>query len=321
MTCLLHVQLCREQRQTTLVSLSSTTLLLLPPLRLLATPATTSASEAASSPFLHALTTAPFWLDIALSYLLPHDWLLLEALSHALGHHVKHAEAWCDVDLGPAFLPSLPPSLTPAQIIQRIRREVIERQVSLRRMHKAWTNLKKFAPPGVVWTLNSKLEEGVVRRLETKMGCVLPPDLRASFLIHDGQGFLANPGMMVGGGRLLSLSEVVLEACRQDKEEGEGGKEGGEEEEGVPRLLASPALRVGEEGVEGGRARMVPVSEGARGRSVCVALPKRRRRGGEEGEEEEEQGEVEGVGCVYMVTALSCRRLASSWGEYLGSLR
>lgn len=160
----------------------------------------------------------------------------------------------------------------------------------------------------------------MVRQLETKMGCVLPPDLRASFLIHDGQGFLANPGMMVGGGRLLSLSEVVLEVCRQEKEEREGGKEGGGEVEGAPRLLASPAVRLGEEGVEGGRARMVPVSEGARGRSVCVALPRRRRRGGDEGEEGKE-GEVEGVGSVYMVTALSCRRLARSWGEYLGSLR
>jgi cell wall assembly regulator SMI1 len=136
-------------------------------------------------------------------------------------------------------------------------------------MHKAWANLKKFAAPGVAWTLNSGLEEGVVRRLETKMGCVLPPDLRASFLIHDGQGFLANPGMMVGGGRLLSLSEVALEACRQDKQEGEGGEEGkqeGEEGEGVPRLLASPAV-----GWKGRRTG---------GREIGVWFPFRKERGG-----------------------------------------
>lgn len=171
----------------------------------------------------------------------------------------------------------------------------------------------------MAWTLNPGLEEGMVRRLENKMGCVIPPDLRASFLIHNGQGFLANPGIMVGGGRLLSLSEVVEEACRQDKEEWKGTKEGGED--GLDaRVLASPALRLGEEGVEGGRARMVPMSEGARGRSVCVALPRRRRRAGQE-KEKGNVGEEDGVGCVYMVTALSCRMLARSWGEYMGSLR
>jgi len=334
MTRLLHVQLCgEEQRQTTLLVLSPSTsclsssgsstspLLLLPPLRLLATTATPPAAEiAAASPFFHALATAPFWLDIALSFLPPEDWLLLESLSHALRHQIKHAQAWGDVDLGPAFLPSLPPFSTPPQIIRRTRREVIERQASLRRMQKAWTGFKKFAAPGVAWTLNSGLEEGVVRRLETKMGCVLPPDLRASVLLHDGQGFLATPGMIIGG-RLLNLSEVVVEACRQDKDEGEGRKKGGVEEEVevLPRLLALPAVGVGEGGREG-KTRMVPLSEGARGRSVCIALPKRSRRR-EEGRKEKEEGEEEDVGCVYMVTALSCRKLASSWGDYLGSLR
>ena len=36
---------------------------------------------------------------------------------------------------------------------------------------------------------------------------------------------------------------------------------------------------------------------------------------------EDANGEEEVVGLVYMVTALSCRKLASSWGEYMGSLR
>ena len=63
------------------------------------------------------------------------------------------------------------------------------------------------------------------------------------------------------------------------------------------------------EGKEG-ECRMVPLSEGARGRSLCVALP--RKRGG---------GEGGWVGGVYIATALSCTKVGGSWGEYLGSLR
>ncbi|KAM3570474.1 hypothetical protein VYU27_007470 [Nannochloropsis oceanica] len=321
MTRHLHVQLCGKRQQTTFVSTSflssASGLHLLPPLRLSdATP--TVALSAASSPFLHALATTPFWMDVTLSYLLLEDWLLLESLSHSLGPHIASADAWRDIDLGPAFLSSLPPDLSTPQVIQRIRREIIDRQKSLRRMRKAWAGLKKFADRDVAWTFNPGLEEDMVRRLEDKMGCVLPPDLRASFLIHDGQGFLSNSGIIVGGGRLLSLSEVVAEACRQDREEWKGRE--GEENRSNAKVLAPPALRFGEEGVEGSRARMVPVSEGARGRSLCVALPRRRRRAGEE-TEKGNLGEEDDVGCVYIVTALSCQKMARSWGEYMGCLR
>ena len=63
---------------------------------------------------------------------------------------------------------------------------------------------------------------------------------------------------------------------------------------------------------------MVPLSEGARGRSVCVALPYSRegRGAGDDG-----GGDVEGEGAIYVATALSCKRLADSWGSYLGTLR
>jgi hypothetical protein len=64
---------------------------------------------------------------------------------------------------------------------------------------------------------------------------------------------------------------------------------------------------------------MVPLSEGARGRSVCVALPYSASFRGE-GEEEEDE-EEEGVGAIYVATALSCKRLSDCWGSYLGTLR
>ena len=76
--------------------------------------------------------------------------------------------------------------------------------------------------------------------------------------------------------------------------------------------------------------RMVPLSEGARGRSVCVALPCSRgeepREGGSatrlEDDDDDEGEEGDGVaGGIYIATALSCRKLADSWALYLGSLR
>jgi hypothetical protein len=62
---------------------------------------------------------------------------------------------------------------------------------------------------------------------------------------------------------------------------------------------------------------MVPLSEGARGRSVCVALPY----SGGGGEEGDGDGDVEGAGAIYVATALSCKKLSDSWGSYLGTLR
>lgn len=62
---------------------------------------------------------------------------------------------------------------------------------------------------------------------------------------------------------------------------------------------------------------MVPLSEGARGRSVCVALPY----SGGGREEEEQEGAMEGEGVIYVATALSCKKLADSWASYLGTLR
>jgi len=36
---------------------------------------------------------------------------------------------------------------------------------------------------------------------------------------------------------------------------------------------------------------------------------------------DDDGSEVEGEGAIYVATALSCKRLADSWGSYLGTLR
>lgn len=53
--------------------------------------------------------------------------------------------------------------------------------------------ITRFSHPGLSWTLNPGLEEDEVRRLEGLMGLVLPPELRASFKIHNGQSYHAYP--------------------------------------------------------------------------------------------------------------------------------
>ena len=103
------------------------------------------------------------------------------------------------------------------------REEFLRRRKSLGEVKRAWKDIEAFAS-GLVWTLNTGglliglyhiflptyppthlfhvhtgLSEEEVGRWEERMGCPLPPDLRASFLIHNGQGFHANPGLVGGG--------------------------------------------------------------------------------------------------------------------------
>lgn len=109
---------------------------------------------------------------------------------------------------------------------------------------------------------------------------------------------------LCGGGRLLTLAEVTKELRRQHGQR--------------PASPPPPPLALDEQQPQQQKPplRMVPLSEGARGRSVCVALPYSRDGGGDD-----DGSEVEGEGAIYVATALSCKRLADSWGSYLGTLR
>lgn len=334
MTRLVHVHLFSEGRQATYVLCSSMPYYrsLLPPLRLDYVTSSTHMASAGTaqlsfSAFLSAAVRTTFWLDITLSFLPPSSWLILECACKLIFSHIKHANAWRCVDLGPIYLHSLPSCLTPADIVQNIRFEFIERKASLWRLRRAWATIEQFAPAGFSWTLNKGIEEDALGRWEYALGCSLPPDLRASFLIHDGQSYMAQPGMMLGGGRLLSLEDVVIQACRMEQSQSDQDRRCMIEVAEGADVESAKTGKGGEdegdrnEGEEGWR--MVPLSEGARGRSVCIALPKRWKKKRVRGRRKErETAEDEGLlGGVYIVTALSCRKLADSWGQYLGTLR
>jgi cell wall assembly regulator SMI1 len=60
-------------------------------------------------------------------------------------------------------------------------------------MHARAQRIREFAYPGLVWTLNGGLSEGELARLEREMGLGLPYGLRASFRVHNGQAYHADP--------------------------------------------------------------------------------------------------------------------------------
>jgi hypothetical protein len=153
------------------------------------------------------------------------------------------------------------------------------------------------------FSLSEGATEEEMCNFEITVRAPLPPDLRASYLLHDGQGMF-NSGVgsgILGAGVLLSLSNISSDVI------------GGFWFYDTPR----PAQPLDE-------PRIVAISaKGHRGIALHYAFPPpvRVKEGTVDEAAEEQEEEVEGVGCVYLGTGHHLRKVANSWLEYLGTLR
>ena len=166
-------------------------------------------------------------------------------------------------------------------------------------MAQAWSRIEKFASRSMGFSLSEGATEGEMCKFEKIIKAPLPPDLRASYLLHDGQGMF-NSGVgsgILGAGVLLPLHHILFEI----------GVSGG-------TIAAQPL----------DQPRIVAISaKGHRGIALHYAFPPpvRVKEGTVDEAAEEQEEEVEGVGCVYLGTGHHLRKVANSWLEYLGTLR
>ncbi|CAM9422242.1 unnamed protein product [Phaeothamnion confervicola] len=111
----------------------------------------------------------------------PEAWLAFEAVSREHYTAINSSHCWAQNDLG----------VLEAAVGAHEKQERKQRYVGYRRAEKrvgeAWERLCRFAPAHRLWTLNPGASHEAITAKEASLKRRFPPEVRASFVIHNGQ--------------------------------------------------------------------------------------------------------------------------------------